>query len=223
MELIHSCFDGSGVEVQEISCTDDENKSSQSDEVTQVRADSHEGQPELNEDDLDELDEFETGVYLCRWPNGECSVVVAGSRRDAILMLDEWGGAHPSYVHPIESFMADFGLTERGEIKLLIFGEETRELIWKTCYPDLDALLLQDDVTDDAGNLLPKAESRVRDAVAHEQSRRWDSQPNDEPSTELGKSLARQMGTSAVVADSYIKTAAKKILKSKLGEEGEPN
>src|SRR5437763_1921748 len=59
------------------------------------------------DDNTDELDEFETGVYVCRWPNGDFSMLTASSRRDAIIALDEWGAAHPSYLHPVNSFMAD--------------------------------------------------------------------------------------------------------------------
>src|SRR5262245_38718943 len=39
-----------------------------------------------------DLDEFETGLYLCRWPNGEFSLVKAGDRKDAVVQLDEWAG-----------------------------------------------------------------------------------------------------------------------------------
>ena len=30
-------------------------------------------------------------VYLCRWPNGDFSIVMADSRREAIIELDWWG------------------------------------------------------------------------------------------------------------------------------------
>jgi hypothetical protein len=41
--------------------------------------------------------------------------------------------------------------------------------------------------------------------------------------TELGKRLARQLGTSAVVADHYVEETAKRILQSNKGENGKPN
>jgi hypothetical protein len=47
-------------------------------------------------EDLSELDEFEAGVYLCRRPNGEFSIVQAESRRDAVVELDEWAAADAS-------------------------------------------------------------------------------------------------------------------------------
>jgi hypothetical protein len=51
------------------------------------------------------LDEFETGVYLCRWPNGDFSLVAANSRREALVELDECDAAHPSQLFPLESCM----------------------------------------------------------------------------------------------------------------------
>jgi hypothetical protein len=36
---------------------------------------------------ISDLDEFETAVYLCRWPNGEFSIALAASRRDVSLRL----------------------------------------------------------------------------------------------------------------------------------------
>ena len=32
-------------------------------------------------------------IYLCRWPNGEFSIVNAKTKDDAIELLDEWGNA----------------------------------------------------------------------------------------------------------------------------------
>ncbi len=32
-------------------------------------------------------------IYLCRWPNGDFSIVAAENRSDAVFQLDEWGAA----------------------------------------------------------------------------------------------------------------------------------
>jgi hypothetical protein len=54
-------------------------------------------QKDLPEDDAaDDLDDLQPGPFLCRWPNGESSIVVADSKRDAIVQLDEWAGAQPA-------------------------------------------------------------------------------------------------------------------------------
>ena len=59
-------------------------------------------------------------------------MVTAESKREAIIALDEWAGAHPSQVHPIDNFMADFRLSDEGEIELNQFGEEMGEVVWDT-------------------------------------------------------------------------------------------
>jgi hypothetical protein len=94
----------------------------------------------------DDLEEFETGLYLCRWPNGEFSLVKADDRKDAVVQLDEWAGAEPAWLVPVETCMVDFRLNDRGEIELAEFGEETAEFIWDKCYPKLDEVLSSDDV-----------------------------------------------------------------------------
>ena len=86
-----------------------------------------------------DLDAFETGVYLCRWPNGDFSLVAANTRREALVELDEWDAAHPCQLFPLESCMVDFRLNDQGEIELKQFGEDTEELIWEISYPKLHA------------------------------------------------------------------------------------
>lgn len=77
----------------------------------------------------DELDEWEEGLYLCRWPNGEFSVVKADSKADALVQLDEWAGGEVSWLVPLETFMADFRLDDSGAIEFNEFGEKTNEFI----------------------------------------------------------------------------------------------
>jgi hypothetical protein len=158
----------------------------------------------------DPLDEFnETGLFLCRWPNGDCSVVAATSKRDAILQLDEFGAAEPGMLHPIGGCMLDFGLTESGDLELNEMGEETRAVIYETCYPHLSEMLgskeLQPLYSDSPTEQEKKtAIERLRVAVETEKKRLWDAgAPRGAAKTELGKEIQRQMGASSVVADHY--------------------
>ena len=171
----------------------------------------------------DELDDYDTGVYLCRWPNGDFSVVTADSKRDAIIALDEWAGAHPSQLHPIDRFMADFRLSDDGEIDLTQLSGETHEVVWDTCYSALRDLLASDEATDIEGGDKSGVRERVRKAVERERTRLWDDQPVDEPATEIGRRIAEQMGTSAVVADYYVQGVAKQILEFDDDEDRKPN
>ena len=231
MELVHThpAFDGEDIQLIEMTCDTEESAKEfveASDTTPQESVLSrapHDSAQAHIEEPTDNLDDYESDVYLCRWPNGEFSVVTASTRREAIIALDEWAGAHPSQVHPIGSFMADFRLTNEGEIVLNQFSEAAGEVIWDLCYPDLRDVLGSDDVTDMGGNFKLGGRERVAKAVENERTRLWDSQPTDTPSTELGKRIAERLGTSAAVADHYVQENAKRILESDEGEDGKPN
>jgi hypothetical protein len=176
-------------------------------------------------DEEDDVEEFETGLYLCRWPNGEFSLVKADDRNDAVVQLDEWAGAEPSWLVPMETCMVDFRLNDRGEIELAEFGEETTEFIWEKCYPELDQVLSSEDVLKHlSGKRSREAANKIRRAVEHERKRLWHSQKNGTPAkTALGRELQKRLGTAGAVADHYVQKAANELLRSKQGEKGKPN
>jgi len=169
-----------------------------------------------------DLDEFETGAYLCRWPNGDFSLVTANTRREALVELDEWDVAHPSQLFPLESCMVDFRLNDLGEIELKQFGEETEDLVWETSYPELHSLLSQvvpRDTEDTAG-----VKESIRQAVQHERTRLWKNQPASPPAeTETGRTLQKRLGAAGPVADYYVQQMATRILKSTDDKGRKPN
>jgi hypothetical protein len=170
------------------------------------------------------LDVFETGVYLYRWPNGEFSIVQAENRRDAILQLDEWGAVHSSWIVPLETFMVDFGLSPDGQIELRTFGEETEYFLREYCYPELERVFRDELTPDEDGEYSNGDREKIRAAVALERQRLWESEPPPEAAeTEAGKALQQQLRSAGPVADHYIKLRAKRLLRSKLGEDGKPN
>jgi hypothetical protein len=186
-------------------------------------------QPDLSieddpESDEQALDDFESGLYLCRWPNGEFSVVKADSKREAIIELDEWAGAEPAWLVPMDQCMIDFRLNDQAEIDLLQFGEETTDFIWEQCYPALRSLLSEDPVGSGVGEPKASAGEIIKAAVEHERKRLWTA-PHDGTSakTELGRELQKRLGTVGVVADHYVETAAIEILRGKAGEKGKPS
>ena len=68
-------------------------------------------------------------LFLCRWPNGDFSVVKASSKDEAIELLDEIGNAEGSPVTPInDTFMVHFVLTDDGDFELQGWGEPTRKI-----------------------------------------------------------------------------------------------
>jgi hypothetical protein len=172
-----------------------------------------------------DLEEFETGLYMCRWPNGEFSLVKADDRRDAVVQLDEWAGAEPAWLVPMETCMVDFRLNDRGEIELAEFGEETAEFIWEKCYPELDQVLSSEvGLKHTGGQRSREAASKIRRAVEHERKRLWHAQKKGRPAkTALGRELQKRLGTVGPVADRYVEIAASEILRSTKGEKGKPN
>ena len=119
--------------------------------------------------------------------------------------------------------MADFRLSDEGEIDLTQLSCETHAVVWDTCYPALRDLLASDEVIDLEASDKSGVRERVRNAVEHERTRLWDNQPVDDPATEMGRRIAKQMGTSAVVADYYVEEGAKQILEFDDDEDRKPN
>jgi hypothetical protein len=53
-------------------------------------------------------------VYLCRWPNGEFSIVSARTKDDAIELLDEWENAEQASLTPMTDCMFNIRLSNVG-------------------------------------------------------------------------------------------------------------
>jgi len=187
-------------------------------------SDEHEDSLDADETE-DDLEEFETGLYLCRWPNGEFSLVKADDRKDAVVQLDEWAGAEPAWLVPLDTCLVDFRLNDRGEIELADFGEETGEFIWEKCYPELDEVLSSEDILKPLGGKRNReAANKIRRAVDHERKRLWNAQGQPTPAkTALGRELQKRLGTVGPVADRYVEIAAHEILRAKKGNKGKPN
>ena len=145
----------------------------------------------------DETDELASDVYLCRWPNGDFSIVKADGERAAVVQLDEWAGAEPAWLVPLEPCMIDFRLNDQGGIELADFGEETAEFIWDHCYPDLDQLLSSEDGLHHLGGERKReVTKKIRRAVEHERKRLWSVQADCTPArTVLGQELQKRLGT----------------------------
>ncbi len=217
------------LEIQRVAC-----KPASAWPETELLADPNPESPELctpaddlleNDETEDDLEDFETGLYLCRWPNGEFSLVKADNKKDAVVQLDEWAGTEPAWLIPVETYMVDFQLNDRGEIELAEFGEETAEFIWDHCYPKLDEVLSSVDALQrPCGKRSREAASKIRRAVEHERKRLWHTQKAGAPAhTALGRELQKRLGTVGPVADRYVEVAANEILRTSRGERGKPN
>ena len=162
-------------------------------------------------------------IYLCRWPNGDFSIVNARSKDNAIEMLDEWGNAEQAFLSRLTECMFDVRLTDGGRIELVDIGESTEDRIMETCYPELQKALVSAE-WDEAG--LAHSETgrmQILEAVASERKRLWDSQPAPkEAETELGQAIQKQTGAASVLVNRIVREAARKRLRSKEGEGTKP-
>ena len=80
-------------------------------------------------------------LFLCRWANGDCSVVWARNKEDAIVELDQVANPEGCPITQVHTFQVHFMLTDRGELVLDGFGEGTKEEMVSLAYPVLDQTL----------------------------------------------------------------------------------
>jgi hypothetical protein len=163
-------------------------------------------------------------IYLCRWPNGEFSIVKAATRSNAIEKLDEWGNAEQAIISRMTNCMFDFRLRDDGQIELANVGEATDGEIMETCYPVLGQALATAEWDETGSDHLEKGRNEIRDAVASERTRLWDSQPpGKDAETELGRQIQKQTGAASVIVNRAVRQAAKNRLQSREGEGRKPN
>ena len=152
-------------------------------------------------------------LFLCRWPNGDFSVVKASSKDEAIELLDEIGNAEGSPVTPInDNFMVHFVLTDDGDFELQGWGEETGELIMKRAYPVLDEARMSslDKSDTERTDIIRRAVVRERDRVVEKRVKT--------PKTLLGQNLKGMMDAPTRKIDRIVDEEAAKRLKGFKGK-----
>src|ERR1700730_11762334 len=80
-------------------------------------------------------------IFLCRWPNGDCSVVSARTKAEAIERLDEVANAEGCPITRLEHLQVHFRLTDEGQLALDGLGEAMEEEVSEFCYPELERAL----------------------------------------------------------------------------------
>ena len=156
-------------------------------------------------------------LFLCRWPNGDCSVVLARTREDAVIELDQVGNAEGCPITALRTFQIRFALTDRGELSLERFGEGTREEMVSFAYPLLENALegaYRGEDYESYDNLPPDRRAVIAHAVEQEQSRLdLDEMRTTEPQTELGRDVKKQTNMPTVLIDRLVRKRAKNTLK----------
>ena len=154
-------------------------------------------------------------LYLCRWENGDFSVIQARNKQHAVEMLDEEANAEGLPLHAITGFMVHFRLTDEGTVELEGFGAEFGDYIRECVHPVLGAL--------EVSPYEAASEDRRRTHAAVEQERAWlKAAPSDAPDTEAGKQVKEQMDLPTSVVNRHVRKAAREVLR-KTRPKGKPN
>lgn len=154
-------------------------------------------------------------LYVCRWENGDFSVVQAKSKEHAIEMLDEVANAEGLPLYPVKDFMVHFRLTDEGAVVLEQFGEEFADHVREHIHPILGGL----DVS--SYEAAPEDKSRIQAAVELERGR-VKAKPAPEPDTELGKRMKAEMDLPTSVVNRQVQAATSEVLR-KSYPKGKPN
>ena len=111
-------------------------------------------------------------IYLCRWPNGEFSIVTAKTKGDAIELLDEWGNAEQALLKRMTDCMFDFRLRDDGQIELADVGESTYDRIMESCYPELNKVFATVEWDEAGVDYSEEGHQQILEAVELERKRR---------------------------------------------------
>jgi len=165
-------------------------------------------------------------LFLCRWPNGDCSVVLARTKDDAIVALDQAGNAEGCPIAQLRTFQMHFALTDQGDLALERFGEGTKEDVFAFAYPLLEHALdeaSRGEASADDESPPPDRRAAIVCAVEQERSRldREGVAPT-EPQTELGRHVKRRTDLPTILIDRLVRQHATKTLKH-VKDRGKPS
>lgn len=140
-------------------------------------------------------------VFLCRWPNGDCSIVLARTRTAAVEKLDEVANAEGCPIIELSETQVHFALGDDGQLVLEGLGEETEQEIFEFCYPVLhEAMVAGEDVVT---------------AVQIERDREQEDRPAPEvPATELGRRTKADLDMPTTLINRMASKAATRRLRS---------
>jgi hypothetical protein len=154
-------------------------------------------------------------LFVCRWPNGDFSVVYAEDEDMAIMNLDaESPGAEEATYIPIDDFIAHFRLTDDGEFKLQSIDPDTEVVIREAAYPFIVEAILASD------SLEGPSREQIRSAAEKERLR---VRPRvvPQPDTEIGKRIKQETDLPTGLVNRMVESYSKKALK-KVKVKGRP-
>jgi hypothetical protein len=164
-------------------------------------------------------------LFLCRWPNGDCSVVLARTRDDAISELDQVGNAENCPITQLRTFQIHFALTDDGDLALEEFGEGTREEVIAWAYPLLENALSDayGGASENDQGLPPGQRAAITRAVERERNRLdVEETTATEPQTELGRDIKGRTDMPSILVDRLVRKRATKTVKA-FKDRGKPS
>ena len=164
-------------------------------------------------------------LYLCRWPNGDCSVVWARNKEDAIVELDQVGNAEGCPITQLRQFQVHFRFTDEGKLEYESLGEGTSEQLFALAYPELvqtlDEVYGERDRNQEA--FTPEQQARIQAAIEQERQRvRVKPEDMAEPETEMGRDIKKQTGMASPLINRIVQQTAEEMLKDFKGR-GKPH
>ena len=164
-------------------------------------------------------------LYLCRWPNGDCSVVWARTKEDALVELDQVGNAEGCPLIPLHEFQVHFRLSDEGKLEFESLGEGTSEALFALAYPVLEQTLDEVDGEMDRNQeaFTPEQQARIQAAIEQERQRvRVKVADIAEPETEMGRDIQKQTGMASPLVNRIVQQTTEKMLKDFKGR-GKPH
>jgi hypothetical protein len=150
-------------------------------------------------------------MFLCRWSNGDFSIVDADDEDHAVELLDEFANAHSAKIIPMLDCMFDFRLNDRGEIELGQIGSDTENALREACYPELEEVI-EDVDENEGGDCTPERLERIRVAVEHERTRQKVASP--EPADTEAGDLQQGIDMARASANRVVQRKRAQILES---------
>ena len=140
-------------------------------------------------------------TFICRWPNGDCSLVMARNRGEAVEKLDEVANAEACPIVELPDAQVHLALTDDGQLALVGLGEDTEAALFEFCYPLLnDALASGQDVTE--------AVRLERDRVKEGTDAAY------APATELGRGAKAQLDMPTTIIDRAVARTTRRHLRA---------
>ena len=146
-------------------------------------------------------------IFLCRWLNGDCSLVLARNKADAVEKLDEVGNAESCPMITLSEARVHLALSDDGELVLDGLGEDTEAAIFEFCYPELSEARV--------------AGKDVGGAVQRERTRGERGRTED-PATDLGRRAKAELDMPTTMVNRLVSKAAKRRLRS-FSSKGKPS